>query len=664
MSKIVAHKPSSKVATASSLPLFSEDMFRGICERMPGMVAVYNIRTGRYIYVNEAVKKLLGYQPADFLRGGISFVSSLVHPDDIADITRKNGVALAKANRQGTKDRASEPIVSFEYRMRHKQGHYVWFHADGSVFDRRDGEVEHVLNISVDITEQKSAMAKLAKTHTKVETAERFALSQSVAKVGTFEWQLIENQIIWSPEMEMLYGLKPGIFKGTPDEVQKYIHPEDQPGVSKRVRAAFRGGPQFNMEYRIIWPDGSVHWMIGRGKVIRDQAGAPIRFLGVNVDITDQKQTEERLALALEASQLGIWEWDIPANELVWSDQLKRIFGLKPSATVTYEQYLNILHPDDRSKLQQIIEAALKSGESYQIEHRVVWSDGSIHWVLGQGKAFLIDGKPVRMTGTSLNIDERKKTAELETITKHLIAEHKLLMRLNAAKDEFISIASHQLRTPATAVKQYLGMLLAGYAGKLSLTDDQLSMINIANESNERQIRIVSDLLRVAQVDAGKVSLAKERIDLIKLIREVINDLLKNFEAKRQTVKLTQASKDLYVFLDKAHIRMVLENILDNASKYSSDKTVIHINLGQNPRHIVIKVIDHGVGIAKSDQKKLFKKFSRVDNQLSMVAGGSGLGLYWAKKIISLHNGKISVSSKPGIGTTFTIKFPNELRAS
>lgn len=376
---------------------------------------------------------------------------------------------------------------------------------------------------------------------------------------------------------------------------------------------------------------------------------------------TALRRSEERLALALEASQLGIWEWDIINDSLLWSPQLKKIFGIKSSENITYEKYVKRLHPDDREKMEKIIQSAMKSGESYQVEHRVVWADGSVHWVLGQGKAFLTKGKPTRMTGTSLNIDERKKTAELEAITKHLIAERKFLMQLNAAKDEFISIASHQLRTPATAVKQYLGMLLAGYAGEMKLTDTQLSMITTAYDSNERQIKIVADLLRVAQVDAGKVSLNKERIELTSLVQKIINDLLKNFESKDQIVKITPSGQSIYVFIDKSHIRMVLENILDNANKYSNDKTVVNINLKQTPRHIIIKVTDQGVGINKSDQKKLFKKFSRIDNPLSMVAGGSGLGLYWAKKIIALHKGKISVSSQLGVGTTFTIKLPNEL---
>lgn len=812
MNKAMSHKPPVPIKATDTLPQFSAETLRDICNRIPGVIAVYDYITSKYLYVNDSVTPLLGYKPADFMRGGLVFVSSLIHPDDRKEITRKNKLALEKANNSKPTATTREPIVSFEYRIRHKKGHYVWLHTEGSVFSRKKGRVQLILNISVDVTDSKNAMQQLTKTHTKVETAERFALSQSVAKVGTFEWLLAENRIIWSPETEILYGLKAGSFKGTPNEVQKFIHPNDRPEVSRRVQESLRGGRPFNCEYRIIWPDKSTHWVLGRGKVIRDASGKPIRFIGVNVDISEQKRTEEklraseeryqafihnsheaiwrfeldepipinlsvnkqiklmyergylaeaslamakmyglrstkklvgtrlkdlliqtdkkntdyltafiksgyrlsaaeshevdikgndkyfnnsligvvekgfllrcwgtqqditeqhkaanklrkseeRLALALEASKLGIWEWDLISNELFWSPQLKAIFGVKASRDITYAEYLGTLHPDDRAKMQQTIKTALKTGESYQVEHRVVWPDGSLHWVLGQGKAFLTNGKPVRMIGTSLNIDERKKAIELEAITKHLIAEHKLLMNLNAAKDEFISIASHQLRTPATAVKQYLGMLLEGYAGKLSLTDEQMRMITTANESNERQIRIVADLLRVAQIDAGKISLSKEHVDLITLIRQVINDLSKSLEPKKQTIKLEHSPHIFFALVDKSHVRMVIENILDNAIKYSPAKTTIKVSLRRGSKYILIKVSDQGVGIAKPDQKKLFKKFSRIDNPLSMVAGGSGLGLYWAKKIVTLHGGKITVTSKANVGTTFTIKLPSE----
>lgn len=230
------------------------------------------------------------------------------------------------------------------------------------------------------------------------------------------------------------------------------------------------------------------------------------------------------------------------------------------------------------------------------------------------------------------------------------------LMELNHSKDEFISIASHQLRTPATGVKQYVGMLLEGFAG--DVTPTQLEMLEKAYESNERQLRIVSDLLKVAQVDAGKVIFSKSDVDFNELIRDVLREQKATLEKRQQKVKFEPADPPLTLFVDRDSVRMVCENIIDNASKYSEEGKLIVVSIAQRAENICIDVKDEGVGIGRDDRSKLFEKFSRIDNPLSTKVGGTGLGLYWAKKIIDLHGGTIKFVSKKGIGTTFTISFP------
>lgn len=232
----------------------------------------------------------------------------------------------------------------------------------------------------------------------------------------------------------------------------------------------------------------------------------------------------------------------------------------------------------------------------------------------------------------------------------------KYLIELNRAKDEFISLASHQLRTPATGVKQYLGMVLEGFVGDLS--DSQRSILQKANESNERQLRIVSDLLKVAQVDAGKVRLRKTDVDVIALINDVIKEQRETFKKRRQTVEFVSLSDDMKLHFDRDTIRMVLENLIDNASKYSGEDKVVTVRLAEHENEAQIAIIDNGVGIKLEDQGRLFEKFSRIDNPLSTQVGGTGLGLYWAKKIIDLHEGRLSLESVAGKGTKFTIHLP------
>jgi PAS domain S-box-containing protein len=235
-------------------------------------------------------------------------------------------------------------------------------------------------------------------------------------------------------------------------------------------------------------------------------------------------------------------------------------------------------------------------------------------------------------------------------------------VRLNRAKDEFISLASHQLRTPATSVKQYLGMLLEGYAGKLS--EAQRHFITTANHSNERQLRIIDDLLKVAVADAGTMVLKKGRVNLVPLIKTVIADQGSKFTAKNLRVSFIHQEPQVYAYVDKNAFRMVLENLIDNAQKYTYAGKSIEIAVTKNGQQVDISIKDQGTGIDRNDFEKLFQKFSRLNNPLSIASGGTGLGLYWVRQIVDLHGGNISVESEVGKGTTFILSVGATARAN
>lgn len=233
----------------------------------------------------------------------------------------------------------------------------------------------------------------------------------------------------------------------------------------------------------------------------------------------------------------------------------------------------------------------------------------------------------------------------------------KQLMEINRSKDEFIALASHQLRTPATAVKQYVGMILEGYAGDIS--PEQEKFLRSAYDSNERQIQVVNDILRVAKLDLKKIVLKRQPVDMVKLIESIIHDLMSHFEGRDQEVSFDKSASSVAVAVDSEYIRMAIGNIIDNASKYTPEGKHICVAIKEAARNCVeIIVRDEGVGIPKEGLPKLFKKFSRIENPLSVKVGGTGLGLYWAKEIIELHGGTIHVASAVGEGTTFTIILP------
>jgi signal transduction histidine kinase len=227
------------------------------------------------------------------------------------------------------------------------------------------------------------------------------------------------------------------------------------------------------------------------------------------------------------------------------------------------------------------------------------------------------------------------------------------LIELNRSKDEFISIASHQLRTPATAVKQYIGLVLDGFAGEIP--DAQRQLLDRAYESNERQLRIVSDLLKVAQLDAGKVALKQRAVKVNALLNDILRSQKDVFDSRRQEVVTNLLPKEQTVHADQDRLRMVFENIIDNASKYSEENMTITVDAEDIGDAVAVRVKDEGVGIDPANRSRLFEKFSRIENSLSTKVGGTGLGLYWAKKIIDLHDGLIQHEDNKPQGTIFTI---------
>lgn len=251
-----------------------------------------------------------------------------------------------------------------------------------------------------------------------------------------------------------------------------------------------------------------------------------------------------------------------------------------------------------------------------------------------------------------------QKLLKLDTdnMTRSLIKQRDQLQKLNDAKDEFIMLASHQLRTPATAVKQYVGMLTQGYAGEVS--KEQVEMLNVAYKSNERQLEIIEDLLRVAKVDAGVVYLEKTSYDIGIQVEVAVKEQAALFKKRGQTVVYTPPLKRLYVHGDAKLMLMVIENLLDNAGKYSKNGAQVEISIQQSSTYTAVSIADSGVGIRKGDMQKLFGKFVRIDNPLSASVKGTGLGLYWAKKVLDLHDGTIEATSRVNRGTTFTIKLP------
>lgn len=229
--------------------------------------------------------------------------------------------------------------------------------------------------------------------------------------------------------------------------------------------------------------------------------------------------------------------------------------------------------------------------------------------------------------------------------------------KIDEMKSEFVLLTSHQLRTPATAVKGFISMLLDGYAGKLSAK--QTELIEAAYSENERQISVINSILDVAKLEAGEMVLVRAVEDIAPIIEASAAGQASLLKSKGLKLTIIKPKQPVKSWVDANKLQLVIDNFIHNAIKYSPAHTQITVELKRTGGHIIIKVSDQGIGIARKDLHRLFKRFSRIANPQTANVQGAGLGLYLADRLVALHGGSIGVRSREGKGTTFTIDLPN-----
>lgn len=357
-------------------------------------------------------------------------------------------------------------------------------------------------------------------------------------------------------------------------------------------------------------------------------------------DISKQKQNEQRiiqseehLRLATTAAELGTFDLDLVNGTMLWDNRCRELFGIYHNNSVTYDKdFLNGLHKDDRERVSNIIDKAMKKEESgghYDVEYRTVDAFKKVRWVRAKGKVFFDEeSKPIRFIGAVLDITQ-KKNEEIK-------------------KNEFISIVSHELKTPLTSIKSYVQILLS----KAKNQQDQFAanVLKRADIQTNKMTAMIHDFLNLARIEEGKMQLAKESFDLCALIKEVVNEMLLMNSGCMIEVDLCD---EIPVFADKNKIYQVLLNLLSNAVKYSPPGSIITVKCEKRDKHAKIAVIDRGIGISVNDQKKLFSRFYRVDNERTKTISGFGIGLFIVSEILRSHNSKIEVESKEGEGSAF-----------
>lgn len=365
------------------------------------------------------------------------------------------------------------------------------------------------------------------------ENQDRLAFAQDAGKIGAFEWNMDTSKIIWTSELENIYGLERGEFGGFYESWVKWIHPEDIEGVDKEIKRVVKGEIELNYEFRIITKAQDTRWILARGKMVRDSQGGNVKFIGINIDLTEQKSIEQRLRLT-EA---------------------------------------NLLH--------------------------------------------------------ALSV-----------------------------RDEFMAIASHELKTPLQSLKLQSQLYQRGIIRNdpSVYTEEKITnMLDRNSKQIDRLTRLVDDMLDISRIRTGKLSLRKEPCDLGSMLMDVIGRTREQFEISGSGQPRIEHIEKAIGEWDPLRIDQVMINIINNAIRYGQGKPIT-ISIKNYQECVRITVADQGLGIASSDIEKIFERYER--GLLSREVSGLGLGLFITKQIVNAHGGKIWVESEIGKGSTFFVDLP------
>ena len=255
-------------------------------------------------------------------------------------------------------------------------------------------------------------------------------------------------------------------------------------------------------------------------------------------------------------------------------------------------------------------------------------------------------------------IDNKLLFEENQHVLRQLRETNQKLRELDDTKDDFISMASHQLRTPLTSVKGYLSMMIDGDAGTVNPVQDK--MLHQAYISAQRMVFLITDLLNVSRLKTGKFIIDARPTNLAKLIEEEVEQLIDTAKAKKLTLQYSMPREFPELMLDEVKIRQVVMNFIDNAIYYTPEGGHIDIDLSDTPKVVELRITDDGIGVPKDDRPHLFTKFYRAVNARKARPDGTGLGLFMAQKVIIAQGGSVIFESKEGKGSTFGFSFPME----
>jgi PAS domain S-box-containing protein len=496
-----------------------------------------------------------------------------------------------------------------------------------------DGQIQAMGAISLDITLRKHQEEALRRSREFMDRA------GSMAGVGGWGLDLRTMRVDWSDEVCRIHGVDAG-FTPSYEQAVSFYAPDSRPRISAAVAQAMTDGSTFDLELQIVRADGVLCWVHTVGTVDFEDEH-PVRLVGAFQDISetvarrqDLQRAQQRVALATAAGGIGIWEWDLLDNALSWDPLMHRLYGLAtPELPVDYSVWRNSVHPQDLPAAEAWLQAAMEGDEAREHEFRIVWADGSVHFMSGSTQVVRdLQGRPVRMVGVNRDVTELTRSqAELR--------------RSNAELEQFAYVASHDLQEPLRMVANYTELLAQRYQGQLDERADKY--IHYAVDGAHRMQGLVNDLLAYSRVGAQGKPLQAIALDpVVDTVMHALKGVIDEAGAVIERRPLPA------VMGDATQLHQLFQNLISNALKFRSAAPV-RIELAATPAadHWLFSVRDNGIGIDMRYAERVFQMFQRLHERGKY--DGSGIGLAITKRIVERHEGTIWFESAPGAGTTF-----------
>jgi PAS domain S-box-containing protein len=368
-------------------------------------------------------------------------------------------------------------------------------------------------------------------------------------------------------------------------------------------------------------------------------------------DYAQLELNEAGLRLALEAGRMNVWDWDLMSGMLRWSENLEPIHGLAPGSFAgTFAAFRDLVHPEDRTTVDEAIARAVEDHHDLDIEFRTRSPDGAVRWMARKGRVLRDGGgRPVRMIGVGMDITERKRLEdELRQRAQQLAAADR-------RKDEFLAMLAHELRNPLAPMCNALELLHRRSA--------DTAIVEHARDLMQRQIhhmvRLVDDLLDASRITSGKITLRRERVTLDTIVTSAVETTRPTFVSRRQDLVVSLPPEAVWLEADATRLAEVVANLLENAAKYTEEGGHVWLTAERMGDELVLEVRDTGIGMSPDVLAHAFDLFSQGERTLDRPESGLGIGLTLVRSLVELHGGRVRAESEGrGRGSVFTVSLP------